>query len=34
VMVLVEDLGGEMLLDSDEGQGAKFLVKIPLKTDK
>ena len=34
VMVLVEDLGGEMLLDSDEGQGAKFLVKIPLKTNK
>lgn len=33
VMVLVEDLGGEMLLISDEGQGAKFLVKIPLKTD-
>jgi two-component system OmpR family sensor kinase len=34
VMVLVEDLGGEMLLDSDEGKGAKFLVKIPLKTNK
>jgi two-component system OmpR family sensor kinase len=34
VMVLVEDLGGEMLLDSDEGQGANFLVKIPLKTKK
>jgi len=34
VMVLVEDMGGEMLLNSDEGQGAKFLVKIPLKTDK
>ena len=33
VMVLVEDLGGEMILDSDEGQGAKFIVKIPLKTD-
>ena len=33
VMVLVEDLGGEMLLDSDEGQGAKFLVRIPLKGD-
>ena len=32
VMVLVEDLGGEMQLVSDEGQGAKFLVKIPLKT--
>jgi two-component system OmpR family sensor kinase len=30
VMVLVEDLGGEMLLNSDEGQGAQFLVKIPL----
>ena len=34
VMVLVEDLGGEMLLESDEGQGAKFLVKIPLKTNQ
>lgn len=34
VMVLVEDLGGKMLLDSDEGQGAKFLVKIPLKTNE
>jgi len=33
VMVLVEDLGGEMMLDSDEGKGARFLVKIPLKTD-
>jgi len=33
VMVLVEDLGGEMLLNSDEGQGAQFLVKIPLKTE-
>ena len=32
VMVLVEDLGGEMLLNSDEGQGANFLVKIPLNT--
>jgi len=34
VMVLVEDLGGEMLLNSDEGQGAKFQVKIPLKTNE
>jgi len=34
VMVLVEDLGGEMVLNSDEGQGAQFLVKIPLKTEK
>ncbi len=33
VMVLVEDMGGEMLLESDEGQGAKFLVKLPLKAD-
>ena len=34
VLVLVEDLGGEMLLNSDEGQGAQFLVKIPLKAEK
>lgn len=31
VMVLVEDMGGELYLESDEGQGAKFLVRIPLK---
>ena len=30
VMVLVEDMGGELHLESDEGQGAKFLVKVPL----
>lgn len=30
VMVLVEDMGGELFLESDEGQGAKFLVKVPL----
>ena len=29
VMVLVEDLGGKLFLDSDEGQGARFLVKVP-----
>ncbi len=34
VMVLVEDLGGEMFLESDEGQGARFLVKLPLKSGK
>ena len=33
VMVLVEDLGGELLLDSDEGMGTKFIVKLPLKTN-
>ena len=32
VMVLVEDLGGELLLDSDEGKGTRFIVKLPLKT--
>jgi signal transduction histidine kinase len=32
VMVLVEDLGGKLFLDSDEGQGARFLVKVPLST--
>ena len=31
VMVLVEDLGGELLLDSDDGMGTKFIVKLPLK---
>jgi two-component system, OmpR family, sensor kinase len=34
VMVLVEDLGGRLFLDSDEGQGARFLVKLPLSTNK
>ena len=31
VMVLVEDLGGKLFLDSDEGLGTKFLVRLPLK---
>ncbi|MBW1691800.1 MAG: HAMP domain-containing histidine kinase [Deltaproteobacteria bacterium] len=26
----IEDMGGELSLESDEGQGAKFLVKVPL----
>ncbi len=30
VMVLLEDMGGKMTLSSDEGQGAEFIVKIPL----
>jgi len=30
VMILVEDMGGELFLESDEGRGAKFLVRIPL----
>ena len=30
VMVLVEDLGGRLLLESDEGQGTKFSVEVPL----
>ena len=34
VMVLVEDLGGELSLDSDEGQGASFRVRIPLTAEK
>jgi len=34
VMVLVEDLGGELFLDSDEGLGTRFLVKLPLKNGK
>ena len=31
VMVLVEDLGGKLFLDSDVGLGTRFLVKLPLK---
>jgi signal transduction histidine kinase len=30
VLMLVEDMGGEMYLESGEGKGAKFSVKIPL----
>lgn len=30
VMVLVEDMGGELSLESDVGKGAKFLVELPL----
>ena len=32
VMVLVEDMDGELSLDSDEGKGVTFLVKVPLST--
>ena len=30
VMVLLEDMNGELFLESDEGKGARFLVKVPL----
>jgi two-component system OmpR family sensor kinase len=30
VQVLLEDMGGQLLLDSDTGKGATFTVKIPL----
>lgn len=30
VLVLIEDMGGELFLDSDSGKGATFSVKIPL----
>ena len=30
ILILVEDMGGEVNLDSDEGKGAKFSVRIPL----
>ncbi|MFW6099013.1 MAG: sensor histidine kinase, partial [Thermodesulfobacteriota bacterium] len=32
VLVLVEDLGGRMTLESDQGQGTRFVVEIPLKS--
>jgi signal transduction histidine kinase len=31
VMVLLRDMGGEMVLESDAGHGAEFKVSIPLK---
>ena len=31
-LILVEDMGGEMYLESDTGKGAKFSVKIPIIT--
>lgn len=31
VMVLVEDMGGQLFLESDEGKGARFTVKLPLQ---
>ena len=30
VMVLIEDLGGELFLESDVGKGAKFSFRLPL----
>jgi signal transduction histidine kinase len=32
VMALIEDMGGELFLDSDEGKGAKFSIRVPLKS--
>ena len=34
VMVLVEDMGGKLSLESDEGEGARFEVTIPLNSYK
>jgi two-component system OmpR family sensor kinase len=34
VMVLVEYMGGELHLESDQGKGAEFMVKLPLKATK
>jgi signal transduction histidine kinase len=32
-MVLIEDMGGELFLESDEGKGTKFIAKVPLPED-
>ena len=34
VMVLLKDMGGELVLTSCEGKGAEFLVKIPLNINE
>lgn|GEM_PF-205595 len=33
VMVLVEDMGCDLFLESDEGKGARFIVRVPLPND-
>lgn len=33
-MVLVEDMGGELMLESDKGEGAKFYLRVPLAENK
>ena len=33
VMVLLEDMGGKLALESEEGQGARFIVELPLAVD-
>jgi two-component system OmpR family sensor kinase len=33
-MVLVEDMGGKLFLESNVGEGAKFIVSIPLQAKK
>ncbi len=30
VMVLLKDMGGGLILESDDGKGAEFIVTIPL----
>jgi signal transduction histidine kinase len=32
VQVLIEDMGGELVLESDSGKGATFTVRIPLQS--
>ena len=34
VMVLIEDMGGQLSLESDEGKGAEFMVRLPLAKTK
>ncbi|MBN1226912.1 MAG: sensor histidine kinase [Deltaproteobacteria bacterium] len=33
-MVLIEDMGGKLSLESSEGNGAKFIVSVPLRPKK
>lgn len=34
VMVLIEDMGGKLFLESNEGKGAKFSVEVPLRANR
>jgi signal transduction histidine kinase len=34
VLILVEEMGGQLSLESDKGKGAKFMVRLPLSKER